>query len=202
MMREDVSGPWRCPTTSPIVLAPYVACTHTINLHQVEKSTYLCGEESNISKCMHITSSGQRSLSYPSEFSILPSFSLVSPGFPPFLPFVSVSPTLAPVFRASVSLKPCDRLSSPLHPAAKRRLVAYCSRILGTLDHCTSKFGRGMGAHGWGRGGPSTDTYNIVAFCGGCICVGVVSMFCICAHLCFSNNSSVVLGTTVVHVMV
>ena len=50
MMRQDVGGPWRCPTTRPIFLTPNVVCAQTIYLHEDENSTYLCGEESNISR--------------------------------------------------------------------------------------------------------------------------------------------------------
>ena len=127
-------------TTKPIFVTPNVVCAHTIYLHEDENWTYLCGDESNISRGMHIKNSGSaRDLSihhssHPPPFS--PRFPPVFPRFSPFFlhPYPLTYVTDFPLFDALVK-------NPLLYPAPKRRLVAYCSRILGTLDPCAARCG-------------------------------------------------------------
>ena len=111
-------------------VTPNVVCAHTIYLHEDENWTYMCGDESNISKGMHIKTSGSArdlmTLTHSSNFPILPHFPRVfplffpgfprfSPIFPVFPPSVSVFPRFSPVFPVfppSVSFNLCHRLSS------------------------------------------------------------------------------------------
>ena len=128
-------------------MTPNVVCAHTIYLHEDENWTYLCGDESNISRGMHIKKSGTaRDLSTLTHSSQFPS----SPIFPPFSPrFSPVFPRFSPLF---FHLYPLTYVTdfplidplvkNPLlYPAPKRRLVAYCSRILGTLDPWSMELG-------------------------------------------------------------
>ena len=81
---------------------------------------YLCGDESNISRGMHIKNSGSgRDLSslthssqFPSSPIFPPLFPRFSPIFPRFSPVFPVFPPFFPVFPPSVSLDLCHRLSS------------------------------------------------------------------------------------------
>ena len=85
--------------TKPIFVTPNVVCAHTIHLHEDENWTYLCGDESNISRGMHIKNSGSArdlsTLTHSSQFPSSPIFPPFSPRFPPFSP---VFPRFPPVF--------------------------------------------------------------------------------------------------------
>ena len=148
-------------------MTPNVVCAHTIYLHEDENWTYLCGDESNISRGMHIKNSGSArdlsSLTHSSQFPSSPISPRFSPVFPPFFPvfprFPPFSPRFSPFF---LHLYPLTYVTdfplfdplvkNPLlYPTPNRRLVAYCSQILGTLDPCP--LGRGAGhVPGWGVG--------------------------------------------------